>query len=316
MIELKNVLWFEEFRPVTTAECILPESTRKEFIEFVKEGVLPNLILSGSTGTGKSSTAQAALREIGADFISINGSKDMGIDTLRTTIQQFASTVSLTSDNPRKYVLIEEADFMNMNSVQPALRAFIEEFSGNCGFIFTCNFPNKIMKELRGRCTEINFKIPSKEAGAIAGQYFKRVCMILEKKNVPYEREAVAQYVKQTFPDLRKCINDMQRFSKRGIIDSSIFAATSEANWDELYSALKAKNFNAMRKWVGMNTEIDQPQMFRKLYEDLATKITQPSVPGLILNLAEYQFKSAMVVDQEINTAALLTEIMTSVEFK
>lgn len=314
MKELLNKLWVEEFRPQTLEGCILPERTKKEFQEFVNAKFIPNLILSGSTGTGKSSTAKAVLNDIGADYIVINGSKDLGIDTLRTTIQQFASTVSLVSDNNRKYVLIEEADWMNANSVQPALRAFIEEFSDNCGFIFTCNYPNKIMKELRGRCTEVKFKVPGKEVPSIAAQNYKRVCSILDIKGITYEKEVVAQYVKQTFPDLRRCIGDMQRFAIHGSIDSGIFAIV-DANWEELFGYLKTKNFNNMRKWVALNSNIDSTSLYRYLFDELPIKITHLSIPTLILTLAEYQFKSSLVVDQEINNTACLTELMSSIEF-
>lgn len=314
---LLETVWYQRYRPTTLSEVILPPRLRTEMEEYVKRQGDTDLVLYGSTGVGKSTTARAMLNDMGADFMVINGSLDLGKDKLRTDVQNFASTVSIASDAKRKFILVEEADFMTggQNGVQPALRAFMEQFSSNCGFIFTCNYPNKIMKELRGRSPEINFKLNSEDTKYVASEYLKFVTNILDTENVQYEREAVIQVIKKTFPDLRKCINDLQRYSRQGKIDSGIFA-NDDADYKELYKTLKAKDFNGMRRWVGLNSNIEAHVIFRKLYDDLSKLVTAPSIPILILHIAEAQFRSALgLPDQEINTAALMINIMTEVQF-
>lgn len=308
-------LWVEKYRPKKVADTILPADLKQTFQQFVDNKNVPNLLLTGTAGVGKTTIAKAMLEELGADYIVINGS-DEGrlIDTLRTKIKNFASSMSLAGG--RKYVILDEADYLNAETVQPALRNFMEEYSANCGFILTCNFVNKIIAPLHSRCSVVEFKMPNKIKPKLAGEFFKRVQGILKHENVEYEDKVVAEVVMKHFPDNRRVLNELQRYSATGKIDSGILANSSDANFKTLMDALKNKEFTAVRKWVGQNIDGETAPFFRKLYESLHELVTPSSVPQIVVTLADYQYKSAFAADQEINTMACLTEIMVDAEFK
>lgn len=311
---MQQFLWVEAYRPATIEECILPQSLKATFQQFVDQGNIPNLILSGNAGVGKTTVARAMLEQLGCDYIVINGSMNGNIDTLRNDIKSFASSVSLQGG--RKYVILDEADYLNANSTQPALRNFMEEFSKNCGFILTCNFKNRIIEPLHSRCSVIDFVIPNAEKPKMASAFFKRVLDILKKENVEAEPKAVAALIEKHFPDWRRVLNELQRYSATGKIDTGILVNLSDDNVRDLVKKLKEKNFTEVRKWVGMNSDIESTTFFRKLY-DLASEFLKPgSIPQLVLILADYQYKAAFVADQEINLAACLTEIIVECEFK
>ena len=307
-------LWVEKYRPRKIADCILPEELKNTFQQFVNDGNIPNLLLSGTAGVGKTTVARAMLEEVGADYIVINGSMNGNIDTLRTDIRNFAATVSFTGG--RKYVILDEADYLNANSTQPALRNFMEEFSSNCGFILTCNFVNRIIDPLHSRCSVIEFKIGAKEKAELAKQFLARACVILDQETVAYEKKVLAEVIMKHFPDWRRVLNEFQRYAARGKIDAGILASVDNLEIKELVKYLKNKEFESMRKWVAQNASMDVNVMFRKLY-DAAGDIMKPdSVPALVMALADYQYKAAFVVDQEINLAACMTQIMLDCEFK
>ncbi len=311
---MSDFLWVEKYRPQTISDCILPPSMKATFQKFVDDESVPNLLLTGKAGVGKTTVAKAMLRELDSDYIVINGSLNGNIDTLRNEIQAFASTVSFHSG--RKYVILDEADYLNPNSTQPALRNFIEEFSGNCGFIFTCNYPNRIIKELHSRCSVIDFKIPLEERPKLASLFYKRVVNILETEKVKFETKVVGELIKKFFPDWRRVLNELQRYSATGKIDSGILVSFSDESFKILLQAMRAKNFTEVRRWVGENSDIDQTTLFRKFY-DYASDFAKPnSIPQLVLILADYQYKAAFVADNEINMAACFTEIMVEIEFK
>jgi len=310
----EEFLWVERYRPHKIADCILPEDLKETFQKFVDDGNIPNLLLSGTAGVGKTTVARAMLDEINADYIIINGSMNGNIDTLRNDIRNFAATVSFTGG--RKYVILDEADYLNANSTQPALRNFMEEYSSNCGFILTCNFINRIIDPLHSRCSVVEFKIGSKERADLASQFMKRVCGILDTESVGYDKKALAQIITKHFPDWRRVLNELQRYSARGTIDAGILAQVDNVEIRELVKYLKAREFENMRKWVAQNSSMDVNVLFRKLY-DAASEIMKPdSIPPLVLALADYQYKAAFVVDQEINLAACMTQIMIDCEFK
>jgi DNA polymerase III delta prime subunit len=309
----EEFLWVEKYRPKTIDECILPESLKQTFKSFISNGEVPNLLLSGSAGIGKTTVARALLEETGADYIVINGSLNGNIDTLRNDILQFASTVSFTG--ARKYVILDEADYLNPNSTQPALRNFMEEFSRNCGFILTCNFPNRIIDPLRSRCSVVEFKIAKEDLPRLAMQFFKRVVNILTTENVEYDKAVVAELINNHIPDWRRVLNELQRYSATGKIDTGIFVNLSGDNYKALVSHLKTKNFKEMRKWVAENSDSDVTGLFRKLYDTSYDLVKPNSIPPLVLILAEYQYKDAFVADHEINLAAALTQIMMEIEF-
>lgn len=310
----EQFLWVEKYRPQNIEDCILPESLKKTFQEYVKAGELPTLMFSGTAGVGKTTVAKALCNEVGAEYIMINGSDEgRSIDVLRTTIKNFASTVSLT--NAKKVVIIDEADYMNAQSVQPALRSFIEEFSNNCRFIFTCNFKNRIIDPLHSRCSVIDFKIDSKDKQSIAAQFFKRTTQILKNENVEFDQKVVAELVTKFFPDWRRVLNELQRYSVSGKIDTGIMINLTEDSFKDLVKLLKDKNFTEVRKWVGKNSDADTVSIFRTLYDMSAGSMEPVSIPQLVLILAEYQYKSAFVADQELNTMAALTEIMAQCRF-
>jgi DNA polymerase III delta prime subunit len=307
-------LWTERYRPQTIDDCILPESTKETFRNYIKQGELPTLLLAGTAGVGKTTIAKALCNEVGAEYIVINGSDEgRKIDTLRYTVKDFASSVSLTDS--KKVIIIDEADYMNADSVQPALRSFIEEFSNNCRFIFTCNFKNRIIEPLHSRCATIEFKIDPKDKQEMAAQFFKRAAKILKQENVEFDPKVVAELVTKHFPDYRRVLNELQRYSVAGKIDSGIFVNVSADSYKELIRGLKEKDFGSVRKWVA-SSDSDAPSLFRHLYDNAVSLLDPSSIPQLIIILGDYQFKSAFVADQEINTMSAMVEIMSSVRFK
>jgi len=310
----EQYLWVEKYRPNTIDECILPEGLRKTFKEFISSGQLPNFLFAGSAGTGKTTVAKALCNEIGAEYLFINGSEESGIDILRSKIKNFASSVSLT--DAKKVVILDEADYLNANSTQPALRGFIEEFSNNCRFIFTCNFKSRIIEPLHSRCAVVEFKIENKDKAKLASEFFKRMKYMLQTEGIEADLKVVAELISKYFPDYRRVINELQRYSVGGVIDTGILVNVGEESYKELYKNLSAKNFNEVRKWVGKNSDVSSSEMFRNLYDNAKDIVEQTSIPQLVLILADYQYKAAFVADQEINTMAALTEIMAQVKFK
>jgi DNA polymerase III delta prime subunit len=307
-------LWVEKYRPKKIDDCVLPESIKNTFKDYIKQGQLPTFLLCGTAGVGKTTVAKALCEEVGADYIFINGSDEgRSIDILRTTIRSFASTISLTDS--KKMVIIDEADYMNAQTIQPALRSFIEEFSNNCRFIFTCNYVNRIIEPLRSRCAIIDFKIDSKDKPKLATEFFKRTNSILSNEGVEFDQKVVAEVITKHFPDYRRVLNELQRYSASGKIDSGILVNLSEESYNQLVNLLKEKNFTEVRKWVGKNSDIDSTSLFRNLYDSSSRNMQPASIPELILILAGYQYKSAFVSDHEINTMACLTEIMRDCKF-
>ena len=307
------ILWVEKYRPSKISDCILTDDLKTTFQTFVKEGHVPNLLLSGGPGVGKTTIAKAMLKELDATYMMINGSEESGIDVLRNKIKNFASTVSM--DGKRKFVILDEAD-LNPQSTQPALRGFIEEFHKNCGFILTCNFKNRIIEPLHSRCSVIEFRIPSSLKPTLAGEFFKRVQTILTEENVQFQPKAVASVVEKYFPDWRRVLNELQRYSASGTIDSGILVNISETNMRDLVSFLKDKDFKSIRKWVANNLDNDPSRMYRKVYDTLYDEIDPNTVPHMVLAVADYSYKSAFVADQEINMLAFMIEIMSQVRFK
>jgi DNA polymerase III delta prime subunit len=311
----EEFLWVEKYRPKNVNDTILPDTLKQTFQQFVEQDNVPNLLLTGRAGVGKTTIAKAMLEQIGADYITINGSMNGNIDTLRTEISSFASSVSFSGG--RKYVILDEADYLNPNSTQPALRNFMEEFSKNCGFILTCNFKNRIIEPLHSRCSVVEFKIANEDKQAIAGQFFKRVSRILEEENVEYDRSTVAEVIKTYFPDWRRVLNELQRYSSTGRIDSGVLANKSVDNMNALITLMKERNFTDVRKWVAENTDVDSAVLYRQLYDLLPTKISSTqSVADAIIILAEYQYKEAFVANSEINRVAALATLMAEVEWK
>ncbi len=308
------MLWVEKYRPSKISECILTDDLKKTFQTFVDEGNIPNLLLTGGPGVGKTTVAKAMLEELGATYMMINGSEESGIDVLRNKIKNFASTVSM--DGNRKFVILDEADYLNPQSTQPALRGFIEEFHKNCGFILTCNFKNRIIDPLHSRCSVVEFRIPVAEKPKLAGEFFKRVQNILGEEGVQYQPKAVAGIVEKYFPDWRRVLNELQRYSVSGMIDSGILVNISETNMKDLTTFLKEKDFKSIRKWVANNLDNDPARAYRKVYDALYEDIQPQTVPHLVLATADYSYKSAFVADQEINMLAFMIEIMTQVQFK
>ena len=312
---LEEFLWVQKYRPKTVQDTILPKELKDTFQEFVDSKNVPNLILSGRAGVGKTTIAKAMLDEIDSDYIVINGSMEGNIDTLRVKIQNFASTVSFSGG--RKYVILDEADYLNANSTQPALRNFMEEFSKNCGFILTCNFKNRIIEPLQSRCSVIDFNIRNADKPKLAAQFFKRVCKILDQENVQYDQKAVAEMVQTLFPDWRRVLNELQRYSATGKIDAGILANHSTDNFDQLYGLMKDRNFTEVRKWVAQNSDVDSAILYRTLYDVLPNKLkTTQNVADAIIILAEYQYKEAFVANSEINRVAALATLMAEVDWK
>lgn len=307
-------LWVEKYRPKTIEECILPEGLKETFRAFVNQKQIPNLILCGNAGVGKTTVARALLEEIGADYIIINGSMSGNIDTLRTEIKDFASTVSFSGG--RKYVILDEADYINPNSTQPALRNFMEEYSSNCGFILTCNFRNRIIEPLHSRCSVIEFKITPEDITKLAAQFFKRIKHVLNTERITFDKSVVAELITKHLPDWRRVINELQRYSVNGSIDTGIFVNLSEDNFKTLVDLIKNKKFSDMRMWVAENKDSDTSSIFRKFYDTATEYVAPNSIPQLVLILADYQYKAAFAADQEINIAAAFTQIMIDVDFK
>ena len=310
----EQYLWVEKYRPQKIEDCILPASLKKTFKEFVDTGELPNFLFAGTAGTGKTTVAKALCNEVGAEYLFINGSEESGIDVLRNKIKSFASSVSLT--DAKKVVILDEADYLNPNSTQPALRGFIEEFSNNCRFIFTCNFKNRIIEPLHSRCVVIDFKIDNKEMPKVAAGFYRRVMDICSFESVAADGKVVAALIQKHFPDYRRILNELQRYSVSGKIDEGILVNLSEETFKELYKDLAAKNFNNVRKWIGKNSDTDSTELFRNIYDNAKDFVEQGSIPQLILILADYQYKAAFVADHEINMMAAMTEIMAQVRFK
>ena len=314
---MSEYLWVEKYRPKKIKDCILTEDVKNTFESLIKLKEIPNLLLSGTQGTGKTTVARALCEELGADYIIINGSDEgRQIDTLRTKIKNFASTVSLTETARHKVVIIDEADYMNAESVQPALRNFIETFHANCRFIFTCNYKNKILPALHSRCTVVDFAIKNGQKVKTAQALLKRLGKILDGEEVEYDKKVLAELIQKYYPDFRRTINELQRYSVRGKIDSGILFSLSEANTKELVKILKEKRFNDMRKWVINNLDKEPSSLFTTIYELMYNSLQAQSLPQSILIIAGYQYKSAFVADQEINMVACLTEIMANCKFK
>ena len=310
---MEHLLWVEKYRPARIEDCILPDAIKETFQEFVKRKEIPNLLLSGTAGVGKTTVAKALCNEVGCDYIIINGSDESGIDVLRNKIKNYASSVSLLGG--RKVVIIDEADYLNPNSTQPALRGAIEEFASNCSFIFTCNFKNRIIDPIHSRCSVIDFKINGYKP-KMASQFFKRVENILSQEGVQYDKEVVAAIITKHFPDNRRILNELQRYSVSGSIDKGILSSVADIQLADLLRALKDKDFASARKWVTNNLDNDPARIFRKLYDSLYESLKPQSVPQLVLILAKYQYQAAFVADAEINLIACLTEIMVDCEFK
>ena len=310
-------LWVEKYRPRKIEDCILTNELKETFKQFINQKELPNLLLSGTAGTGKTTVARALCEELGVDYIIINGSDEgRQIDTLRHKIKNFASTVSLTETASHKVVILDEADYMNPESVQPALRNFIETFYKNCRFIFTCNYKNKILKALHSRCTVIDFAIANGNKVKLATQLMNRLCNILTEETIEFDKKVIAELIQKYFPDFRRTINELQRYSVRGKIDSGILFSLTEADTKQLVAILKEKRFNDMRKWVINNLEKEPSSLFSSVYEILYKHLQPQSIPQAVLVIAGYQYKAAFVADQEINMVACLTEVMANCKFK
>jgi DNA polymerase III delta prime subunit len=317
MIESRDeqFLWVEKYRPQKIDDCILPESLKKTFKDYVAQGELPHFLLCGTAGVGKTTIAKALCNEIGAEYVILNGSDTGGhIDTLRTTIKGFATSVSLT--DAKKVIILDEADYLQANSTQPALRNYMEEFSANCRFIFTANYKNRIIEPIHSRCAVIEFKIDSKEKQEIAAAFFKRATAILKQEGVEFDPKVVAELVTKHFPDYRRILNELQRYSVSGKIDSGILVNMSQESFKGLIKLMKDKDFGEVRKWVAKNSDAETTALFRELYDNATTNMDGNSIPQMILILADYQYKAAFVADHELNIMAALTEIMAQCKFK
>ena len=309
-----DFLWVEEYRPKTIDDCILPQSLKTLFQSFIGKGEISNMLFSGTPGVGKTTVAKALCEQMNCDWIMINGSEEGGIDVLRNKIKNFASTVSLSGG--KKVVILDEADYLNPQSTQPALRGFVEEFHKNCRFILTCNFKNRIIEPLHSRFSNIEFRINNKDKPKLASQLMDRAVYILKEQNIEYEDKALVGLITKHFPDFRKLINELQRYSVSGAIDAGVLVNISDENLKSLTGHLKAKEFGDMRKWVVNNLDNDPVKIFRKIYDSLNTTLQPETIPHAILIIADYQYKSAFVADQEINLVACLTELMSQVKFK
>ena len=311
---MNEILWVEKYRPNTIGDSILPSELKRTLQQFVDNGDCPNLLLSGSAGCGKTTVAKAMLEQLGCTYMMINGSEESGIDVLRNKIKNFASTVSM--DGKRKYVILDEADYLNPQSTQPALRGFIEEFSKNCGFILTCNFRNRIIEPLHSRCSTIEFRIPAEEKPQLAMDFMNRCAVILNNEQIHYDKKVVATLIQKFFPDWRRVLNELQRYSASGKIDAGILVNLSEDSVKELLSFLKKKEFTNVRRWIVNNLDNDPSRIYRRIYDSLYDNLDSSTIPHAVIILADYSYKSAFVADQEINLLACMTELMTQVKFK
>lgn len=309
---MKHVLWTEKYRPQTVEDCILPDRLKQPFAEYVKQKLIPNLLLCGGAGVGKTTIAKAMCEEIGCDYLVINGSDESGIDTFRTKIKNYASSLSMTGG--RKVIIIDEADYLNPNSTQPALRNAMEEYAGNCSFIFTCNFRNRIIDPLHSRCAVVDFTLKATEKQKMAADFFSRVQMILKTETVEYDKKVLVEFITKFFPDFRRILNELQRYSQFGKIDVGLLSFLGDVELVEIVKHLKAKDFGAIRKWVATH-DVDPATLYRKLYDNLYTVLKPESIPQAVLLLADYQYKQAFVADAEINVMALMTELMLGCEF-
>ncbi len=311
---MSNLLWVEKFRPASIDECVLPVEIKKVFQNIVDTGEVPNLLLTGTSGIGKTTVAKALCNQLGCDWLMINGSNEgRMIDTLRTTITNYASTVSFSGG--KKIIIIDEADYMNKDSVQPAMRGLIEEFSNNCRFFFTCNYKNKILPALQSRCSVIDFRIKREDKPELAQKFSEIAMKLLDSENIKYKPDVVAKLVVRYFPDFRRVLNELQNNAVSGKIDASILEASSNENFNQLIGFLKEKDFTQMRKWVAQNIDNDHVGLYRQVYDSMFSNIKKQSVPDAVLIIADYSYKSAFVADQEINMVACLTELMMNSEF-
>ena len=311
---METFLWVEKYRPITVESCILPSELKETFGEYVKNKSIPNLVLSGGPGVGKTTIAKAMIEQIGATYIMINGSEESGIDVLRTKIKNFASTVSLSGG--RKYIILDEADYLNAQSTQPALRGFMEEFHKNCGFILTCNYKNRLIEPLHSRCSVIDFVIPNKEKPILAKEFFGRVTDILKKENIKYDKRVVVELATKYFPDWRRILNELQRYSASGQIDAGLLVNISEVNIHDLMVSLKKKEFTNVRKWIVQNLDNDPIRIYRLIYDSLYDNVDSSTIPHAVVCIGDYCYKSSFVPDQEINLLACLTELMAQCKFK
>jgi DNA polymerase III delta prime subunit len=315
MSNSKEFLWVEKYRPQKLDDCILPEGLLKTFKSIVESGEMQNMLLTGTAGLGKTTVARAMCNMLDLDYMIINGSEESGIDVLRTKIRQFASSVSLQSRGP-KVIILDEADYLNPSSTQPALRGFIEEFSNNCRFILTCNFKNRVIEPLHSRCAVIEFNTSKKQMASLANAFLKRLEFILKEEGIQYEQSVVAELILRFAPDWRRVLNECQRYSVSGKIDKGILANLSDANITLLIKALKDKDFKAGRAWVVNNIDCEPAAIFRKIYDNMTEHANPDSIPNIVVILANYQYKDAFVADHELNLVACITELMACAEWK
>jgi DNA polymerase III delta prime subunit len=310
---MEQILWVEKYRPRTVRDTILPKEIKQKFQTFVDQKQIPNLLLCGGSGVGKTTVARAMLDELGCDYIIINGSSEGGIETLRNDIMRFASSVSL--EGGRKYVILDEADYLTSH-MQPALRNFMEEFSINCGFILTCNFKNRIIKALHSRCSVVEFSIPSDEKVALSKEFMLRAAKILDENNIGWDAKVLATVIKKHFPDWRRVLNELQYYSAAGKIDAGILTNLNQIALSDLVAHMKEKNFTSVRKWVAENSNMDSSEFYREFYNSVDKIVNKKDIPYLVLLISKYSYQDAMALDKEINTAAFLVEVMANCEMK
>lgn len=309
-----EVLWVEKYRPQRVDDTILSPKLKTTFKKFIEDDSVPNLLLSGGPGVGKTTVAKAMLDEMGCDYIIKNGSLDMSIDTLRYDISAYASAVSLAGG--RKYVILDEADYLSASKIQPALRNFIEEYSSNCGFIFTCNFKNRMIAPLRSRLSEVDFTIENSDKPKLAASFYKRVLEILNNEQVAYDNKVVAKVVEQHFPDFRRVLTELQSYAAAGKIDEGIFVNLKQESLEEAFRMLKVKDWTNLRKWVAKNSDQDMNEMFRRIYDMAQDKVELRSLPGFVVTIADYMDKATRCADLEINMVAFMSEVMMEAEYK